>query len=75
MRSLLSPSPHLSNVRVHSHVYLFRMKFWVSKAMYRGSVADFWALQGFEIRVYVPVREQNENLAAKQNQESKGIAP
>ena len=28
-----------------------------------------------EIRVYVPVREQIENLAAKQSQESREIAP
>ena len=47
MRPLLSPSPHLPNVRVHSHVSLFRRKFWASKAMYRGSAADFLALQGF----------------------------
>ena len=43
----MSPPPHLSNVRVHSHASLFRRKFWASKAMYRGSAADFLALQGF----------------------------
>ena len=40
-------SPHLPNVRVHSHVSLSRRKFWALKAMYRGSAADFLALQGF----------------------------
>ena len=29
------------------YVSLFRRKFWASKAMYRGSAADFLALQGF----------------------------
>ena len=32
--------------RVYSHVSLFRRKFWASKVMYRGSVADVLALQG-----------------------------
>ena len=43
---LLSPSPHLPNVRVHSHVSLLRInrKFWASKVMYRGSAADFSAV-------------------------------
>ena len=40
-RPLLSISPHLRNVRVHSHVPLFSRKFWASKVMYRGSAADF----------------------------------
>ena len=39
-RPLLSMSPHLPNVRVHSHVSLFSKKFWASKVMYRGSAAD-----------------------------------
>ena len=34
------PSPHLPNVRVHSHASLFSRKFWASKVMYRGSTAD-----------------------------------
>ena len=41
MRPLLSPSPHLPNVRVHSHVSFFRRKFWAPKVMSRGSAADF----------------------------------
>ena len=40
-RPLLSISPYLPNVRVHSHVSLFSRKFWSSKVMYRGSAADF----------------------------------
>ena len=40
-RALLSISPHLPNVRVHSHVSLFCRKFWASKVMYRGSAAEF----------------------------------
>ena len=40
-RPLLSISPHLPNVGVHSHVYLFSRKFWASKVMYQGSAADF----------------------------------
>ena len=47
MRPLLPPSSHLPNVRGHSHVPLFRGKFWASEVMYRGSAADFLALQGF----------------------------
>ena len=47
MRPLLYPSPHLPNVRAHSHVSLSRRKFSASKAMYRGLAADFLALQGF----------------------------
>ena len=47
MRPLLSPPPHLPNVRVNSHVSLFRRKFWDLKVMYRASAADFLALQGF----------------------------
>ena len=39
-RGLLSISPHLPNVRVHSRVPLFSRKFWVTKVMYRGSAAD-----------------------------------
>ena len=42
---MLSPSTHLPKDRVHSHVPLFRGKFWASKAMYRGSAAEFLALQ------------------------------
>ena len=34
-------SPHVPNVRVHSHVSLFSRKFWASKVLYRGSAADF----------------------------------
>ena len=41
------PSPHVPNLRVHSHVSLFRRKVWASKAMYRGSAAEFLALQEF----------------------------
>ena len=33
-----------SSKRVHSHIYFFRRKFWASKAMYRGSAADFLAV-------------------------------
>ena len=33
-------SPHVPNVRVHSHVYLFRRKVWASKVMYRGSAVN-----------------------------------
>ena len=47
MRPLLYTSPYLPNDRGHSHVSLFRRKFWASKVMYRGSAADFLALQGF----------------------------
>ena len=40
-RPLLYTTPHLPNVRVHSHVF-FRRKFWdASKVMYRDSAADF----------------------------------
>ena len=39
-RPLLYTSPHLPNLRVHSHVSFFRRKFWASKVMYRGSAAD-----------------------------------
>ena len=39
-RLLLCTSPHLPNVRVHSHVSFFRRKFWALKVMYRGSAAD-----------------------------------
>ena len=39
-RPFLSISPHLPNVRVHSHVSLFSRKFWASKVIYRGSAAD-----------------------------------
>ena len=41
MQPLLSISPHLPNVRVHSHVSLFSRKLWASKVMYRGSAAEF----------------------------------
>ena len=41
MRPLGVPSPHVLNVRVHSHVSLFSRKVWASKVMYRGSAADF----------------------------------
>ena len=47
MRPLLPPSTHLPNVRGHSHVSLFRRKFWASKVMCQGSAADFLVLQGF----------------------------
>ena len=47
MRPLLCISPHLPNLGVHSHVNLFKRKFWASEVMYRGSAADFLALQGF----------------------------
>ena len=33
-------SPHVPNVRVHSHVSLFSRKFWASKVIYRGSAVD-----------------------------------
>ena len=33
-------SPHVPNVRVHSHVSLFSRNIWASKVMYRGSAAD-----------------------------------
>ena len=33
-------SPHVPNVRMHSHVSLFSRKFGASKVMYRGSAAD-----------------------------------
>ena len=39
-RPLGALSPHVPNVRVHSHVSLFSRKFWASKVMYRGSAAD-----------------------------------
>ena len=54
MRPLLYTSPHLLNVRVHSHVSLFRRKFWASEVMYRGSAADFLALQGFYANSGIP---------------------
>ena len=38
---MLSPPPHLPNVRAYSHVSLFSRKFWASEVMYRGSAADF----------------------------------
>ena len=41
MRLLGAASPHLPNVRVHSHVALFSRKVWASKVMYRGSAVDF----------------------------------
>ena len=40
-RPLLSISPYLPNVRVHSHIYLLSRKVWASKVTYRGSAADF----------------------------------
>ena len=43
----LARAEHLPNVRVYSHVTFFRRKLWASKAMYRGSAANFLALQGF----------------------------
>ena len=33
--------------RVHSHVSLFRRKFWASKVIYRGSVAGILVERGF----------------------------
>ena len=41
MRALGALSPHVPNVRVHSHVSLLSRKFWASKVIYRGSAADF----------------------------------
>ena len=58
MRPLLSPPPHLPNVRVHSHVSLFRRKFWASKSMYRGSAAGFLALQGFCVNPGIPPQKK-----------------
>ena len=54
MRPLLYISPHLPNVGVHSHVNLFRRKFGASEVMYRGSAADFLALQGFCVNPGIP---------------------
>ena len=42
-RPLLSISPHLPNVRVHSHVSLCSRMFWAS-VMYRGSAAFFFVV-------------------------------
>ena len=39
---MLSLSPHLPNVKVHSRVSLSSRKVWASKIMYRGSAAVFW---------------------------------
>ena len=39
-RLLGALSPHVPNVRVHSHVSLFSRKVSASKVMYRGSAAD-----------------------------------
>ena len=47
MRPLLHTSPHFANLRVHSHVSLFRRKFGALKVVYRGSAAGFLALLGF----------------------------
>ena len=41
IQSINQSTPHLLNVRVHSHVSFFRRKLWASKVMYRGSAADF----------------------------------
>ena len=41
---MLYTSPHLPNVRVNSHVFFFRRKFWTSKVTYLGSAADFWVV-------------------------------
>ena len=40
-RPLGALSPHVPNVRMHSHESLFSRKFWASKVIYRGSAADF----------------------------------
>ena len=42
-----TPNPTNMLLRVHSHVSLFKRECWASKAIYRGSAADFLALQGF----------------------------
>ena len=40
MRPLGAISPHVPNVRVHSHVSLFSRKVSASKVMYRGSAVN-----------------------------------
>ena len=42
-----TPNPTNMLLRVHSHVSLFKRECWASNAIYRGSAADFLALQGF----------------------------
>ena len=39
-------SPHVPNVRVHSHVSLFSKKVRASKVMYRGSAVNALAVLG-----------------------------
>ena len=54
-RPLLYISPYLPNVRVNRYyVSLFKIKFWASKVMYRGSAADFSVLQGFCANLGIP---------------------
>ena len=60
MRPLLYTSPHLPNIRMDSNVCLFRNKFWASK--YRGSAADFLALQAFCANPGIPPQKtQNDD--------------
>ena len=51
-RPLGAISPHVPNVRVHSHVSLFSRKVWASKVMYRGSAVN--ALVGLGIPPQMP---------------------
>ena len=39
-------SPHVPNVRVHSHVSLFSRNVWASKVMYRGSAVNALVVLG-----------------------------
>ena len=47
-RPLGAISPHVPNVRVHSHVSLFSInrKVWASKVMYRGSAVNALMVSG-----------------------------
>ena len=45
-RPLGAISPHVPNVRVHSHASLFSRKVWASKVMYRGSAVNALVVLG-----------------------------
>ena len=46
LRPLGAISPHVPNVRVHSHVSLFSRNVWSSKVMYRGSAVNALVVLG-----------------------------
>ena len=46
LRPLGAISPHVPNVRVHSHVSLFSSNVWASKVMYRGSAVNALVVLG-----------------------------